>query len=102
MKIRLYPTPDASGTIVVSVVAQPKSILSYGGNEVSQWDELGQDAAVFFACWRHGCNGNVIVDPAKMQLWFDSYSRLQAALQSYEDPTSAQAQEAAVERGWRQ
>lgn len=102
LMIRLHPTPSADGIIVVSVVSKPRVISSYGNNEVGQWDELGQAAAVFYAAWRHGCNANVIVDPSKMQLWWDSFNRLMAALRSYEDPTSAQAQEAINEKGWRQ
>lgn len=101
LKIRVHPKPSVGGTLVVSTVAKPKNLLAYGNNEVAQWDELGQAAAVFYAAWRHGGNGNVIVDPAKMQLWWESFSRIQDMLRSYEDPTSAQAQEANNERGWR-
>lgn len=101
VKLRLHPTPSASGNLNVTIVAKPRVISSYINSEVSQWDELGQAAAVFYAAWRHGCNANVIVDPAKMQLWWDSFTRFQDMLRSYEDPTSAQAQEASSERGWR-
>lgn len=101
LKIRLHPTPSADGNLVVTTVEQPRTLSSYGGLEVGQWGSMAQDALVFYACWRHGGNANVIVDPAKMQTWFESYSRLQDQLRSYEDPTSAQAQEAMVEQGWR-
>lgn len=101
MQIRIHPKPSVDGSLVVTTVKQPRVLDSYAGGEVGQWDELGQSALVFYACWRHGCNANVIVDPAKMQLWFDGYARFQDMLRSYEDPTSPQAQEAMVEQGWR-
>lgn len=100
--IRLHPKPDAPGNVIVTTVKRPRNLASYGNGEVGQWDDVAQSALVFYACWRHGCKANVIVDPAKMQLWWDSYNRLKDQLRSYEDPTSAQAQEAIVERGWRQ
>lgn len=101
LRIRVHPTPSVDGSLVVSTVAKPKTLLSYGNNEVAHWDELGQAAAVYYAAWRHGSNANVIVDPAKMQLWWESFNRILDMLRSYEDPTSAQAQEANNERAWR-
>lgn len=101
MKIRLHPKPSSSSSIVVNTVARPRTLLSFGAGEVGEWDQLGQDAGVFYACWRWGCNGNVIVDQGKMQIWWDSFNRILDYLRSYEDPTSALAQEANNERGWR-
>lgn len=101
LKIRIHPTPDSAGNLVVSTVKRPRVLSSYGNDEVGQWDELGQSAMVFRAAWRHGCKGNVIIDPAKMQLWMEAYSSAKDQLRSYEDPTSAHSQETMVEQGWR-
>lgn len=99
-KIRLYPKPT-SGTLTVSVLQRPRTLSSWGSGEVAQWDELAQFAVIFFAAWRFGCNGKVIVDPGKQQGFMDGFKMYQDMLRSYEDPTSAQAQQSIVEKGWR-